>query len=371
MAKTVGILTVHGGYNFGAVLQAFALQRTISGLGHSCSIIDYREPKPDSDYRLFHVPRNRGSIKHDILMMLNLRSHLMSRKRYERFRSAYLSLTAQSYRSVEDILRGGLRFDAYVSGSDQIWHPYLLDRPCGPIFFQNFVSSGRRVAYAPSFGFSEIPSQYRDRAAESIRRFDFLSAREDTGCAIIRDLTGRSAELALDPTLLQASAEYDKVAVEPSLDKPYILLYPMQLSDRLRELALKVRTCLKLPIVAVLPAFFEPWRFSFADKLIYDAGPAEFLGWMKCAAFVCTNSFHGTCFSIIYRKNFLGVPHSGYNTRSYSLLSRLGLSARQLAEPERLGPDNPLLAPPDYSSVEPHLQQAIEQSLGYLQRALA
>ena len=215
MAKTVGIITYHAADNFGAVLQAFALQRTIANLGASCSIIDYREPHNDNAYRLFHTPRNRSSIKRDFLMLLNLRSHIKAKNRYKQFRADYLCVTAHSYRSLDNLLHGSLSFDAYVSGSDQVWHPYLLDRSCGPVYFLDFAGTGRRIAYAPSFGLTQMPIQYRERAAGFIRRFNFLSAREDTGCTIIRDLTGRTAEHVLDPTLLQPLAEYNKVAAPP------------------------------------------------------------------------------------------------------------------------------------------------------------
>ena len=370
MTRTIGILTYHRADNFGAVLQAFALQRTIAGLGYSCSIVDYRDPQ-EGAHRLFRVPQSRSSTKHDILLLMNLRSHLTAHKRFDRFRSDYLLLTSQSYRSMNDLLQGNLSFDIYVSGSDQVWHPDLLDGPRGPVFFLEFVYGRRRVAYAPSFGLDKMPTQYRDRAARLIRRFDFLSAREDSGCAIIRELTGRKAELVLDPTLLGSATEYNTLAVEPSLRKPYILLYPMQLSDRLRDLALKARASLKIPIVAVLPAFFEPWRFSFADKLVYNAGPAEFLGWMRTAAFVCTNSFHGTCFSIIYRKSFLSVPHLCYGTRVQSLLKRVDLLSRIVDEPDKVAFGDSRIGSLDYSPVKPLLQEAIDKSLGYLKRALA
>ena len=370
MNKQVGILTFHREYNLGAVLQAFALQHTIAGLGYRCSIIDYRRPE-DAVSRLFYFPRSRRSIKHDILRLMNLQSHITSRKRFDRFRMDHFLLTAKSYLSLRDLSEGGLSFDTYVSGSDQVWHPYLFDRSCGRVFYLDFVSSGRLVAYAPSFGLTEMPAQYQDRASELIRRFDYLSAREDSGCAIIKKLTGRMVDQVLDPTLLLSADEYDKVAIEPHFEKPYILLYPMQYSDSLRDLALKIRGCLKLPIVAVLPPFFEPWRFSFADKLVYDAGPSEFLGWIKNAAFVCTNSFHGTCFSIIYRKTFLGVPHTGTGTRMHSLLLCLNLLSRHIDDPEKLTSDNPLFGSLDYSPVEPRLQQAIDASTGYLRKSLA
>jgi hypothetical protein len=371
MGKTVGILTYQRAYNFGAVLQAFALQRTIAELGHSCSIIDYRAPDESASYPVFRLPRDRSSLSADALLLLNLRSHLRSSKRYEFFRSAHLALTTESFRTVDELRERGPRFDVYVSGSDQVWHPTLLERPGGPVFFQEFVKSGRRVAYAPSFGVTEVAPEHRPRLAEAIGRFDFLSAREDTGCAIIRGLTGREPEHVVDPTLLQGASSYDEVAVESGASGPYILLYATERSDALRDLAVQLRSSMKLPIVAVLPWFFSPSRFAFADRLVYDAGPGEFLGWMKGAALVCTNSFHGMCFSVIYRKRFLGVPHPSTGTRQRSLLNELGLAARLVDQPERAEVDASLLEPLDYAAAEPRLQRAVDRSMRFLAGALA
>jgi hypothetical protein len=203
-----------------------------------------------------------------------------------------------------------------------------------------------------------------------LRKFDFLSVREDTGCKIIKELTGREASLVLDPTLLLPLAEYDKVTVSPVDQKPYILLYPMQCSEELCRLARNVRDCLKLPIVAVVPINQTPKSFSFADKVVFDAGPSEFLGWIKNATFVCTNSFHGTVFSIIYRRNFLSSPSLVGNTRSHNLLERVGLLSRQLISSDVLKSEDLLFEPINYIPVEIKLKQAIDVSISYLKQAL-
>lgn len=369
MGKTVGILTYQRAYNFGAVLQAFALQRTIADLGHSCSLVDYRAPDESVSYPVFRVPRDRGSLSADVLLLWNLRAHLRSRRRYESFRAAHLALTPESYSAVGDLRSRGPRLDVYVSGSDQIWHPTMLDRPGGPVFFQEFVEAARRVAYAPSFGVSEIPQQYVERLRERVQRFEFLSAREDTGCAILRELTGREAEHVVDPTLLQGVSAYDRVASDPVGDGPYILLYATERSDALRDLAVRLRDREKLPIVAVLPWFFSPRRYAFADRLVYDAGPAEFLGWVRGASLVCTNSFHGMCFSVIYRKRFLAVPNPTTGTRQRSLVNELGLTSRLVDDPLR-DPLEPRLEPPDYAEAGRRLNGAVERSMRYLARAL-
>ncbi len=369
--RTVGIITFHSLFNLGAVLQAFALQRTIESLGNSCQIIDFRRSSQGTPHHLFCLPLSRGEIKHDLSVFLTLPSRLEMRRRFNEFRKRHLVTTPSVYDSVESLGNPSLHFDVYVTGSDMVWNPTWLEKAYAPVYYLDFVKSGRRVSFAPSFACTEIPAKYRDRVANYLRAFDHLSCREDAGCDIVRDLTGREAEHVLDPTLLQPLSEYAKMAIAPALNSPCILVYPMHQSDDLREVAMRVKRELNLPIVAVVPVYHNPRNFRFADQVVFTAGPGEFLGWMQKAAFVCTNSFHGAAFSIIHRKNFLTVPALGSNTRSQSMLKQFGLLSRQVNNLMDFQLRNALPAPIDYASVEVRLKQAIEKSTNYLKKALA
>ena len=370
MARTVGIITLHRAHNFGAVLQAFALQHTIKGLGHSCAIIDY---VPSSPFIVppgpFLFPKNLNDFKYDLRTLQNLRSRMTLRERFAGFRSNRLALTSNPYHKAGDFACP--EFDALITGSDQVWHPNGLGGEEGQVFFLGFSFSGRRIAYAPSFGVDEIPSPCFERMGNLIRNFDFLSAREKSGCRIIRELTGREAEHVLDPTLLLPAAEYGRIAAMPSQKAPFLLVYLQEYSKEILDLAGRTQSLLKLPIVVVTPPRYDFRDFKFADKVVRDAGPAEFLGWIKHASAVCTNSFHGIIFSLIYKKTFLSVPRFQKNDRLHDLLERAGLLSRQLTDPVELRAGDPLLGPIDYAPVELRLQEAKERSLAYLKRALA
>jgi hypothetical protein len=123
----------------------------------------------------------------------------------------------------------------------------------------------------------------------------------------------------------------------------------------------------------VVPIYYNPREYAFADRVVFDAGPAEFLGWLGKAAFVCTNSFHGLAFSLIYRKPFLTVPYHvpSFNSRPDSLLAQVGLLSRRLPHAQELQSNDPLLRPVDYAPVEARLRSAIDASLNYLKQALA
>lgn len=392
MTTSVGILTYHNEYNLGATLQAFALQRTIQSLGYTCTIIDYDMPGsgPVGNFfhfrlsQLFHPRTCYCSVRHDLGVLANLRCHLelyrwhtTLRKRFARFQARHLVLTRKRYRAVSELITKCPVFDVFVVGSDQIWNPNIW-RPslsgCDAerVFYLDFVTSGRRVAYAPSLGISEMPAEYRVRSAELMSRFDFLSAREGSGSKIISELTGREVTQVLDPSLLLSSTIYEQVAVAPSYVGSCVLLYPMAMSEQLNELTRNVSKRLNLPIVAVLPWCHDSRKFAFADRVVFDAGPAEFLGWMGKAAFVCTNSFHGLAFSLIYRKPFLVVSlkNHGANTRIDSLLAKVGLLSRQVTDGQERLLIESLLSPINYSAIEKCLQPEVDASVNYLKKAL-
>lgn len=372
MLSSIGITTFHNLYNMGSALQAFALQRTIETLGCTCRIVDYRRSNVGTSYQLFHASCRPNDLVHNALAISTLWSQIGLRRRFKAFRDRHMVLTEQAFWSLDELENGESAFEGYVTGSDIVWQPAWLEKEYGAVYYLEFVRKARRIAYAPSFGVTEIPSKYQDRIAGNLRRFDFLSAREEAGCRIIRELTGREVPHVLDPTLLLSAEVYDSVATHPPLaEGSYILMYPMQWSPDLCRIAQVVRRRLRLPLVAIVPIYRNPWRFSFADKVVFDAGPSEFVGWMKNAAFVCTNSFHGTAFSIIYRKQFLSSPAATMNSRIVSLLDRLGLRARQFRDVHDAEKTQDVLEPLDYGPSEAALTDAVGLSMDYLRRGLA
>jgi hypothetical protein len=352
-------------------LQAFALQRTILDLGHACVIIDYDRPMYGT-HALFRRPRGAADLLHDLQVLRTLRSQVKMRKRFAAFRAAHLRLTPKAYHSLQDLVRDRLAFDITVVGSDIVWHPQFLSRDCGAVYYLDFLASGRRVAYAPSFGVSEVPPDCRTRMAEYIQRFDTLSAREESGCRIIRDLTGRDSANVLDPTLLLPAAAYDRAVCKPESREPYIVVYGLQPSEALEKLAVTVRRCLKLPVVALVSTIHrKPSDFRFADRIVPGIGPSEFLGWVRHAEFVCTNSFHGVVFAILFHRRFLSVQSAAMSTRTNSLLERLGLAAHQLSGAWELAAGDSRLKRIEYAPVGERLQRAIGASRDYLRTALS
>lgn len=323
--------------------------------------------------RSFALPRNPLQLPGTLARLFFWRDHRFCRRRFEGFITNYLPLTDQSYRSAPELRENPPRFDTYVCGSDQVWHPLLLNRELGLPFLLDFVPAGsRRVAYAPSFGVQEIPERYRPVMTEHIARFDALSVREIAGQSIVKELANREAEHVLDPTLLLQPDDYLQIVAEPDLKRDYVLVYPMELGigNAFVRLVKLAREQLKLPFVLVFPGTYSNTWLRFADHVRLDAGPRELLGLIARASFVLTNSFHGTALSVLFGKPFLGVPHSATNTRISSLLQVLELGHRQLVRPEIITENPGLLDPFDYSRAHQLLQVEVERSMAYLRNAL-
>ena len=148
----------------------------------------------------------------------------------------------------------------------------------------------------------------------------------------------------MDPTLLLGQDKWNTIAKSPSINEPYILVYSTSQRGLFPKLVTHIKKITRLPVVVLSLSSLN--LIPGADYIIYDAGPEEFVGFFANAACVCTNSFHGTAFSIIYRRPFWSVPHNATNSRMADLLHRIELSDRQIDSPDDF-PKEPLKI--DYS----------------------
>jgi hypothetical protein len=369
----VAVVTIHDHLNYGAVLQAFALNKIVRELGHQCRTIDLGMEPASS--RRYSRSKHPGEQLKNLYLLFHRNDNHRHRKRFGDFVRRHIPLSDVRYQSLDQLVASPPQFDVYVTGSDQVWHPVKLDRAIGHAFHLSFAASDRHrlVAYAPSFGVSDIPERHVPRLREYLFRYHSLSVREKSGQEIVSRLTGKEAEIVLDPTLLLRVEEYRSIARVPSISEEYLLVYPMELGmdGVFWDMVRRVKERLSLQTVILLPLRFHYRWLLLADKTILDAGPAEFLGLFDRAAFVCTNSFHGTAFSVLFQKGFLCAPHSVTNSRVHSLLEQLGLLSRQVisADPQRI--QKALSETMDYARIRRCLDDRVRRSIAYLEGALA
>lgn len=321
----IGIITYHRAINYGAILQAYALQRKIRELGFESVILDYR-----SDYlEKRHRKRKMKYCKtfKDVLRYLLLsKNYNIKHDKFRKFMAQYLKLSAPLY-NLNDLERIEEDFDKIITGSDQVWN-YKLNN-MDEAYFLNFVKDkSKKTSYAASFGINKIPREYRKRYIELLRDFDSILIREKQGAQIINDLLNKEAKVVLDPTLLISKEEWFKLSCRmPSVNYKYILVYAFGNSENIINLAKNISKKTGYKIVQITTTYKKGVKIKYAKAV----GPAEFLYLFKNANYIITNSFHGTAFAINFNKEFFTelLPKSmGTNSRIEDILHLFKLEDR-------------------------------------------
>lgn len=363
----IGILTYHSGFNYGACLQAYALQNTLKKMGYKSEIINFEKDDFVASREMFcRHPRRMKEIIKNVSRMPYWTSLHKREELFNRFTFDVLHSTPR-YRTEQEVKDHAKEYDCIICGSDQIWNlSKKHDAPAAnPIFFLNFPKEQRRVAYAASFAkwVSEAP-KHENEFMPWLKQFDAISVREQSGVNYLKSV-GIDCEITLDPTVLLDSEDYDAICKERLISEKYILMFGWNTNQNLIAAAKKVSRELNLPVLNIVP----PPRGMFCGiKRKLDIGPREFLSMIKHAEFVVTNSFHGTAFSTTYEKPYVSIVSGNPDTRMASLLNQLGLSDHLVTKDKV---DVEAMMRTDYYAVREKKAALRKSSFEFLKYALA
>lgn len=332
----ISIITCHHVYNYGATLQAFALQYYLKSLGHNVSIIDYRLAS-HRRYEIFYV--NARSHFYPIVKKIPFLKYFLGpivnrrmfktwkRKRsFDKFDNYYLCFSNQIYRNIEEIRKNPPISDVYIAGSDQIWN---TDLPNGsdPGYYLDFGKGEiKRISYAASFGVSEIKRELEEFVKQQLQHFDKISVRERTGLKILEKLNIEGC-LVVDPVFLLNKQSWLSVFSIQEKEEDYIFLYDFLHDDtRIRDYTISISKQMGLKIISIN----DYSNASYADIQVNDASPIDFIRYLVNAKYVISNSFHATAFSIILNKQFVTFSLTSQRnpSRMIDLLTSVGLLER-------------------------------------------
>lgn len=326
----VGIVTFHFVNNFGGALQAYALQKTIAKECQAhAEIIDYRNwfIRLTDTIRLFPITANISEIKTGLATM---KERLGRVDKFKRFMTEKRNVS-RCYKSPFALKKDKPKYDKYVCGSDQIWNPYLTFG-VDPVYFLDFVKeSSNKVSYAASLGTSRIAKGFLKPMKKYLSDFGNISVREKEAIDFVKRLTGKEAVQLIDPAFLLPKEEYIDIAIEPQLEDKYLLLYIMQQDDEIYEHVKKLKERLGLQVVEISR---YGAKHSCVDKCVIDAGPREFLGLFQHAEYICTNSYHGFIFSILFEKDFCLIPCKRFRSRIANLSELLEIKLQNTEQSE-------------------------------------
>lgn len=326
--KKIGILTYHFFNNYGAVLQAAALNQVLHRNGFQSEIIDFRLLPPAAApgwFKSMIVRRpNWTDWKGKFTRRVHYSAHVNA---FEKFRNQYLTLS-QPVKSREELEARITDYSGIVVGSDQVWNiDYHI--PDQDIYFFNFRDAEKikKICYAPCCGNSRPDHLELSKiAALRIPEINCLSVRNQATCDFVKAIAGRTPEIVCDPTILYDFK--DEIQAYPLPEKEYILAYFLNDAnvEPIKILVSRIRKQYPgVKIVAVVSTTHQYSHPIWADRCILDAGPGHWLALIKDSRLVLTNSFHGQVFAAKYNIPYAAVCSRMQRERFADMKSRFKL----------------------------------------------
>ncbi len=358
-----GIVT-HSKYfnfvNYGSMLQCYALQQTLNKLSVDNTVIDYRNDallSMDVNNPLKNMRDVRFASR--IGCLISYPSIRKANKKFNAFWSEYYRKTDEVYTS-ENFNK--LDFDGYICGSDTIWdinESEGFDRG----FFADYecMLGKNNISYSPSVGDRPFTEMDREELTLMLENFKSISVREISNIGILESCTNKKIVRTLDPTLLLECHEYEKITKESSYTKPYILLYSREYNSEMVKFADKLAQKYKLKVIEISLRI----QNCFKHKMAYNTGVDEFLGLVKNAEYVITNSYHGAIFAMQFRREYYVFSRSGCSNKIQALLNLVGLDERLLTSA-----DCEEQMKIDYNNVWDIIKIERQKSIEYLKTAL-
>lgn len=372
--KTIGIITYHHYYNYGTMLQALALQEKVEQLGYQAELIDFKQDNSLSRYEMLKLRIKRMPVyikeRKKYRALADSREKIKEKNElFEQFYKTYLHVGKKKYTTTQQLMENPPVYDGYVVGSDQTWNPFVANSP--EAFFLPFVENkSKKGSYGPSLAVKSLSDEKEKEYRKKLSNFSFLSCREQDGAQLLSRITQKEVKCVLDPTLLLSAKEWGKYCEFEIPKEPYILVYFFGEKSEHRRAVEKIQKLTNWKIISLPAAYLEMENNDY--KKVWG-GPKEFLSLIRGAALICTDSFHGTMFSINFQRNFFSFckssdsEESSENSRLYSALNIFGLSNRIIHNMDNLTAEDISI---DYKNVIPILEEQRRDSIEYLENML-
>lgn len=360
----IAIITItNSKINYGNALQNCALCSVLKSFGSE--VVTLNNTKGSNPSKLSQI---KSFIKNIIKIILgrkvinykkNIKQNLVA---FEEFQKKYLQYSASiDFNKLNELLE---KYDFFVIGSDQVWNPvFYCNQICWDYLFASFAPSYRKIAYAASISIAEIPKEFQESFIKNVNNISNVSVREEAGAKLIENLTGRLPEVLVDPTLLLSARQWENFAnTVEKLPPKYLLTYFLgKVSETRKKDIESIAVKYGLNVVDIMDG-----NGLFNMKNI---GPSEFIYLVKNATVMCTDSFHGSVFSIIFHIPFLIYEREDnlekMNSRMDTLLGMMNLQSRFR---QNIEIDNILKI--DFSYSDKKIAEEKKRSMEYLEKNL-
>ena len=355
----IAILTQPLRTNFGGILQDYALQMVLKRLGHEPVTIDYACRYTKVRWLMGRIKSLITDTKHHIQFP---RYNRAGQENLNRFIHDNITMTKPINAPGLDIINS-IKPDAIIVGSDQVWSPWA-NVPIDFLgnMYLDFIPDykGQRIAYAASFGGGEwaYTPEWTEKCRKLAKKFDVISVREESGVKLCKEHLGVEAKHVFDPTLLLTAAEYERLLPASQMQPDYLFAYILDTSTEKKAFLQKVADKYGLRLVIK----------GANDDLKWEDSIEGWLSDIKNAAFVVTDSFHGSVFSILFHRPFLSIINNKRGAdRFTSLLGKLGLLERLINETTKIEDISNEI---NWQAIEDRLEHEREVSMNYLKEVL-
>lgn len=346
--------------NYGNSLQNYAAKKVLEDLGCEVDTLVFT-------YNRIGLIKNRvkyllyNTVAHRPEKRLNWGIRPLKINRFQEFHKKFCPPTY--IKRLENL---NTKYDFFVIGSDQVWNPnwYYTHPLKKDMFLLTFARPEQKVCMAPSFGVAELPPEWNDFFGQELKKFPNLAVREQTGIDLIRKLTGKNAELVIDPTLMLDKEDWNKIVQRPAnidFSQGYILTY--FLGELSKERKIYIENLAKeysLRIYHVL----DPENLN-----LFLMNPGELLYMIANAKLILTDSFHACVFSFIYEKPFLVFQREKDEPGMFSRLETL-LNMFQLERKAFISKNRTDIFENDYSTGKIVLQKERKKAVSFLQKSM-
>lgn len=333
----IKVITRHGPSNYGSLLQSIATVKKIEEFGHQCEIIDYQRPDERGLNGVLTQLKAKDGFGNPLKKLAYIAIRYPIEKfalvRFDRMRKKYLKMTSRCSSHV-DLKK--ISADAFITGSDQVWGPMMNGVYDSAYFLQFVGKDSRKLAYAASFGKTKFDESTVVAYKKMLSEYDKIAVREKSAVSLLEEWgLNNCLGQVLDPTLLLDMSQWTNLLIKKNdfdkyKDLKYILVYQIHNDPKLSGYAKRLAKHTGMELLRVNPMLHQALR---GGKFICSPDLSEFLSLVANASCIVTDSFHGTCFSINFGKQFIEIlPNNATGTRNQSILELTGLSDRILCD---------------------------------------
>ena len=329
----IGICIKYFHENYGGMLQAYATVSMLENCEIPYELIQYEKKRT-----LVEIVKSMPRLLNGVLLNDKYEAFLKKQgfkkhpefaendairmKAFEIFKNQKFTKLSPVFKGYAALCEGGKKYSAVITGSDQLWSPAGL-----PTNYYNLMfvpDDTLKISIASSFGVKEIPWYQKKRTIQYLNRIEYISMRENRGSEIVKELTGRDVPTILDPVFFLSKKEWlERIPNKSEINEPYIFAYFLGTTQEYRNAVKKLAHDKGMKVVALrhMDQYVEEDE-NFGDFAPYDVSPERFLNLLRNAEYVCTDSFHGTAFSILNEKQFVVFNRYAENS-SFSKNSRI------------------------------------------------